>query len=131
MPETTGIGATFKWDSTPVTGIATINFPDDELEMIDVEEINPTDDYKKQIPGLFAGDDVTITLNWDPSNNSHLALRTAKNNKTKGTCVLTLKTGGTATFSGYVTKVSLSEIAADDVLQAEVSIAVVSKPQWS
>lgn len=131
MPETTGLGAKFKWNETEITNIATIVPPDDELEMADLNQLDPEDGFQKSIPTIFKGGEATVTVNWDPTDASHIALRTAKNSKTKGACTITFPGGRTCTFQGYVTHFPISEISASDVLQAEATIKVVSKPIWS
>jgi|LSQX01.1.fsa_nt_gb hypothetical protein len=142
--ERTGAGTRFQREDDLIPGefvdvaqVARIKPDDTELEMVDVDELSPADGFKKRIPGLFVGDDLTLTLNCVPEEETHEYLRQDKDDKLPRKYRIqfpydeTLYSGGDyREIVGQVTKYALQELAADEVLQVEVTIAIVEKPTY-
>lgn len=130
MAEATGIGTTFKWDGNVVAQVVTITPPGPTRETIDVEELAPTDDFKRKLVGLIDGGEMSLTINFEPTVGNHALLGALYAGVAKA-CEIGYKGGRKCSFNGLVTGFAPSEIAAGEVMQAEVTIAVTSKPVWS
>ena len=76
--ERTGLGTTFLRETaadssvfTAIAQVATITPPQLTRETVDVEELAPADDFKKKLVGLIDGGEFSVTLNFDPDEESH------------------------------------------------------------
>ena len=113
-----------------IAQVASIQPPQPEREVVEVEDLNPTDDVKKKLPGVIDVGEVTLTLNFDPDDTGHTALESdfwagaIKNYRIK------LPTGEGWTFSGFISGWAPQEITEGDVLQVEVTITVTAKPTF-
>ena len=130
MAEATGLGTTFSWAGTPVGNLVSIAPPGPTRDTVDVEELAPADDFKRKLVGLIDGGEMSLTINFTPTAGNH-ALLTALYNGESKQCVITYKSTRTCTFDGFVTGFVPQEIASGEVMQAEVTIAVTSKPVFA
>lgn len=130
MPEQTGLKTKFYLGANEIASIASITPPQPTRETVDVEELDPTDEIKRKLLGLIDGGDMSLTLNFDPENAGHAACEAALYSGALQTCKIKLKNGKGWTFSGYVIGFAPQEITTGDVMQAEVTIAVTSKPTY-
>jgi len=130
MAEATGLGTTFSWNSIPVANLVSINPPGPTRETVDVEELAPTDDFKRKLVGLIDGGESSLTINFEPTTSQHPLLTALYSGETKS-CEIKFKNGAKITFDGLITGFAPSEITAGDVMQAEITIAVTSKPTFS
>lgn len=132
MTERTGLKTTFSWAGTTIAQVASIGPPGPKRDTVEVEDLNPVNQIKKKLLGLIDVGECTLTLNFDKAATGHSTLEAALWSGTSGACVITLPdSGGTCSFSGYVTGFAPSDITADAVLQAEVTIMVTTKPTWA
>ena len=130
MAEATGLQTKFFLGSTRIGQLASITPPGPQRDTVEVEDLDPTDEFKKKLVGLIDGGDMSLTLNFNPEDTGHAALEAAFYAGTVQTCSIKLKSGKGWEFQGYVTQFAPQEITAGDVLQAEATIAVASKPTY-
>jgi hypothetical protein len=130
MSEATGLKTTFILGATTIAQIAGIGPPGATRDVIEVEDLNPTDEVKKKLLGLIDVGECTLTLNFDPANSGHQALEAALYSGALQTCKIKYPGGSGYTFSGYVTGFAPQEIAPSDIMQAEVTITVTTKPTY-
>ena len=131
MAESTGLKTKFILGTNTIGQVASITPPGPTRETVDVEDLNPTDEFKKKLIGLIDGGDMSFTINFNPEDTGHQACEAALYSGTEQTCKIKYSSGKGYTFKGYVTGFAPQEITAGDVMQAEVTIAVTSKPTYA
>src|SRR5690606_19190885 len=79
MAEITGLRTKFyrsedgtTWEE--IAQIASIQPPQPEREVAEVDELDPPGDVRKKLAGLIDAGEVVVTLNFDPANQGHLDL---------------------------------------------------------
>lgn len=113
-----------------VAQVASIQPPQLEREVVEVEDLNPPDDIKQKLGGVIDAGEVTLTLNFDGADAGHTALEgdfyagTAKNYRIK------LPSGKGWTFPAILTGWAPQEITEGDVIQVEVTLTVTGKPTF-
>ena len=130
MSEATGLKTIFILGSTTIAQVASITPPGPTRDTVEVDDLNPADEVKKKLLGLIDVGECALTLNFDPANAGHSALEAALYSGALQTCKIKYPTGSGYTFSGYVTGFAPQEITAGDVMQAEVTITVTTKPTY-
>lgn len=130
MAETTGLrtkfyrrgddGGTFE----EIAQIASIAPPQPERETVDVDELDPPGDVRKKLSGLIDAGAVTLTLNFDPENDGHLALHEDFLDGGARQYRIKLPNNFGWTFTGLVTAYQPQEITSGDVVQAQVTITL-------
>ena len=130
MAESTGLKTRFIMGTNTIGQVASISPPGPTRETVDVEDLNPADEFKKKLIGLIDGGDMSFTINFNPEDTGHQACEAALYSGVEQTCKIKYPSGKGYTFSGYVTGFAPQEITAGDVMQAEVTIAVTSKPTY-
>lgn len=130
MAESTGLKTQFILGANTIGQVASITPPGPTRETVDVEDLNPADEFKKKLIGLIDGGDMSFTINFNPEDTGHQACEAALYSGVEQTCKIKYPSGKGYTFSGYVTGFAPQEITAGDVMQAEVTIAVTSKPTY-
>jgi len=133
MSETLGAKTTFKWGTDTIANLASVNPPEQERNIVEVDDLNPTDEIKGKLAGLIDAGECTLTLNFDKTAGSkHLTMQTDFYNATVKTCTITLPDSkGTCSFSGFIKSFAPQEIGAEDVFQVQVGIEVTTKATWS
>jgi hypothetical protein len=130
VSELTGMKTIFILGATTIAQVANIGPPGATRDVIEVDDLNPTNEIKKKLPGLIDVGETTLTLNFDPANSGHQALEAALYSGELQSCKIKYPTGSGYTFSGYVTGFAPQEISSDGVMQAEVTITVTTKPTY-
>lgn len=130
MSEATGLKTTFILGTTPIGRVASITPPGPQRDVAEVEDLNPTDEIKKKLLGLIDLGEMSLTINFDPADSGHAGLEAALYSGALQTCKIKYPTRSGYTFSGYVTGFAPQEISAGDVMQAEVTITVTTKPTY-
>jgi hypothetical protein len=130
MAEATGLKTKFILGATEIAQVSGIAPPGPTRETVDVEDLNPTDEFKKKLLGLIDGGECSFTLNFDPENSTHQACEAALYSGAEQTCKIKYRSGKGYTFKGYVIGFAPQEITSGDVMQAEVTILVNSKPVY-
>lgn len=136
MPESLGLKTQFQREGATagtfetVAQVASIQPPQLERDVADVEDLDPVDEIKKKLPGLIDAGEVTLTLNFDPDDTGQTALETdfyagaTKNYRIK------LPSGQGWTFPAFISGWAPQEITAGDVIQVEVTLTVTGKPTF-
>lgn len=132
MAETTGLKTKFFRGSDPGTGIvyteiaqiASITPPQPEREIVEVEELDPPGEVRKKLVGLIDAGEVSVTLNFDPTNTGHLDLESDFQAGAAVSYRIKLPNGYGWTFDAICTAYQPQEISAGDVVQAEVTLAL-------
>lgn len=130
MAEATGLKTKFILGATEIAQVSGIAPPGPTRETADVEDLDPTDEFKKKLLGLIDGGECSFTLNFDPENSTHQACEAALYSGAEQTCKIKYRSGKGYTFKGYVIGFAPQEITSGDVMQAEITIAVTSKPVY-
>lgn len=144
MAEATGLGTKFQREKdSPAVGfddiasVVSITPPQLTRETVDVEELAPTDDMKRKLVGLIDGGDFTVTVNYDPEDATQKLLETDLANGVEVTYRIQFpyddalySGGGYCEINGIVTGFAPQEIASGEVMQAEITFAVTSKPDY-
>ena len=122
-----GHGATFVWGSTTVAEIKRIGGPGAEAEMIDVTNLDSTDNTKEFLPGLVDSGEVSFEGNFLDSATQEV-LRTAMYARTTATCVLNwpFTTTAICTFVGAVKSFGTS--LDSGAMAFSAAIKVLNKP---
>lgn len=136
MAETLGLKTVFQREgATPgtfetVAQVASIQPPQPEREAVEVEDLDPPDGIKKKLPGVIDVGEVTVTLNFDPSDTGHTALESdfyagaTKNYRIK------LPNGQGWTFPAFISGWAPQELTEGDVIQVEVTLTMTGKPTF-
>jgi len=135
MAETTGLRTKFyrsqdgtTWEE--IAQIASIQPPQPEREVAEVDELDPPGDVRKKLAGLIDAGEVVVTLNFDGSNTGHIALEQDFRDGTAKHYRIKLATGFGWTFQGIVTAYQPQEITSGDVVQAQVTITLTGVYQF-
>ncbi len=129
MSETAGLRSKFyrSEDGTQFTEIAqlaSIQPPQPEREVIEVDELDPPGDVRKKLVGLIDAGEVVVTLNFDPTNEGHLTLEQDFRDGAAKHYRIKLPNSFGWTFQGFVTAYQPQEISSGDVVQAQVTITL-------
>lgn len=130
MSETTGLKTIFKLGAVTIAQVAGIGPPGATRDVVEVDDLNPADEIKKKLLGLIDVGECALTLNFDPANNGHAAIEAALYSGALQSCAIKYPSGSGYSFSGYVTGFAPQEITPGDVMQAEVTITVTTKPTY-
>lgn len=134
MAEMIGYGTQFQRETvTPdvydtIAQVSNITPPQSEIDDVEIEELDPIEGYKRFLPGLIDGGEVSLTLNFDGKNTGHQNLLNDHQSRSIRKYKIVLPDNTTWAFSGYVKSFSSSEINAGEVIQAEVTIKISGKP---
>lgn len=134
MAELIGYGTKFEREgATPgvydlIAQVASITPPQSEADDVEIEELDPVNGYKRFLPGLLDGGEVSLTLNFDGKNTGHQALLEDHQSRTIKGYKIVLPDLTEWRFSGYVKSFAPQEISGGEIIQAEVTIKVVGKP---
>lgn len=137
MAEKLGLGTEFQREgATPgtfvtIAQVASITPPQLEADDVEIEDLDPVDGYKKYLPGLLDGGEVSLTLNFDGSTTGHMDLLSDFNSRTQKNYKIMLPDTSAWAFAGYVKGFAPQEITAGEVMQAEVTIKVTGKPTFT
>lgn len=129
MAETTGLKTKFYrsedgtvWEE--IAQVANITPPQPEREVAEVDELDPPGGIRKKLAGIIDPGEVSVTLNFDPENQGHLALEQDFRDGVARQYRIKLPNGYGWTFTGIVTSYAPQEISSDEVVQAEVTISL-------
>lgn len=114
--------------------VAAITPPALQRDTVEVDDLNPANDVKKKLVGLIDPGELTLTLNFVPGDDGVAALEQDLADALPCNYRIQFPLGedetapGYCTIGGLVTGFAIQEITAGDVIQAEVTIAAVTKP---
>lgn len=113
-----------------VASVASIQPPQYQRNMTEVDELDPADELIQRVHGLVDAGEISVTLNFDPDSTAQTALEedfwTAAVKKYQ----IKLPNGKGWTMSAIVSGWAPQEIAPEDVIQIEVTLTVKSKPTF-
>jgi hypothetical protein len=130
MGEITGIKTKFYREGATqgtfeeIAQVASITPPQPEREVVEVDELDPPGGVRKKLVGLIDAGEVSLTLNFDPTNTGHLDLEQDFRDGVAKQYRIKLPNGYGWTFSALCTAYQPQEISAGDVVQAEVTLAL-------
>jgi len=85
---------------------------------------------KEKKIGLMDEGQLTLSINWEPSDTGQQAARTARANRTKKSFRLTYTDGSTATFNGYVIGMSSSG-GVDNKVSGSITIEISGPVEYA
>lgn len=135
MAEILGLGTKFqRKDATDVfvdiAQVVSITPPEVKIDDVKVERLDG-DGVQKVLPGLIDVGEIKLKLNFDPADTAHTTLQNDAFARTIQQYKIVLPTGYSCTLTGFISNFGISEISADEVIQAEVTIKLTEKPVWS
>jgi len=100
---------------TIVAEITAINGPGLSLEFLDITHMQSDDEYREVLPSFKDAGEISLDLNFVPSDSTQQDLMTDFNNRTKRNFKIIFPDAGNTTwsFSGYVTGYSISGSVGD------------------
>jgi predicted secreted protein len=130
-------GSEFKRDSdgagtfTTIANVSDLSGPEREREAIEVTAHDSPDQYREFVKGLKDGGEVTVTLNYDPANNSHSALDADFEEDELRDYQVVILPGDddeyTWEFSAMITSLGDS-FPVDDRMERDVTVKISGKP---
>lgn len=133
-------GTQFKRDSdgagtyVTIANVSDLSGPSRSREAIEVTAHDSPDQYREFVKGLKDGGEVTITINYDPANNTHSALDADfEEDDLRDYQVVVLPGEAdehTWAFSGLITSIG-DEFPVDDRMEREVTFKISGKPTLS
>lgn len=124
-----------KGTGTPVAiaNITSIEGPGFTTEMLDVTAHDSGDGYRERVPSFLDVGEITLRLNWDPSDTSHVgtgSLHAAWVAKTADTYTITFPDSGDTTLSGSAYVSAISPAAPFDG-KLEASVTLTPTGEWT
>lgn len=130
-------GTQFLRDSTGagvfvvIANVSDLSGPSRSREAIEVTAHDSPDQYREFVKGLKDGGEVTLTVNYDPTETTHSALDADFEEKDLRTYQIIVLPGTadehTWEFSGLITDLSDS-FPIDDRMEREVTVKISGKP---
>lgn len=113
---------------TQVAEVTNITWPGYKRDAVDVTYQDSANQFREFIPGLMDAGEVTVEMNWVPSNSDPIiAALTAS---TVGQFKLTYNAGANVVFSAIVTSYQ-PQSPLGDKLSATATFKVTGKPTWA
>lgn len=128
-----GYNAVFERDDTGFSAIAevvSITPPQMSKDTPDATHLGSPDGYREFISGLRDAGEVSLELNYVPSDATQALLRTDFDADTSRSYRITFPDASTITFDGFVTALSPS-VPLDDKMALSVTLKVTGKPVFS
>jgi predicted secreted protein len=113
------VGCPFSFQN--ITEVSSINGPTGSAPIIDVTDLSSTG--KEKQPGLMDEGQVTLEINYIPTNAVHELLRAVRASRELHLFRITFVGGTTFTFSAYVVGFSVTN-AVDQVMKASVTLEI-------
>jgi predicted secreted protein len=125
------MGTVFTWNSATVAGVTDLSGPAVENELIEVTNFGSTGGYREYIAGPKDNGEISITINYDPTDSSHNATTGLVADANTGTSrAWSINWSGTGTSwsgNGIVTSFEPGG-SFEDALTAEVTIKPTGQP---
>lgn len=126
-------GTQLKYNGTTIAEITDIGIPELSRDMIEVTHHQSPAMWRERIKGLKDAGEVSITINYIPTNSTHNSaaglLGDLANDTTNGTYTLVFPDVAATTwsFAGAISKFS-GKAPIDDRLTADITIQVMGQP---
>ncbi len=130
MPAKRTIGTTITKGGVNIGSLTKISSPEKSVDSVEVTTLDVADGYKRFIPGMKDGGEVTVSGYFDSADAGQSALDTAFEAGSEDTYVITFPAtiGATFSFSAIITKYNAGEANLEDPLSFELTLKVVGKP---
>lgn len=126
LRDTTGAGT-----YAVIANVSDLSGPSRSREAIEVTAHDSPNQYREFVKGLKDGGEVTITLNYNPANNTHSALDADFEEDTLRSYQIIVLPGEadehTWTFSALITAIG-DEFPIDNRMEREVTFKISGKP---
>lgn len=124
------LGTTLTKGGVTIGSLTKIAPPEKSADSIEVTTLDVVDGYKKFMPGLKDGGEVSVSGFFDSADAGQLSLDTAFEAGTEDTYIITFPAtiGATFTFAAIVTKYTPGEVNTEDPLSFELTLKVCGKP---
>lgn len=124
------IGTTLTKGGVTIGSLTKIAPPEKSTDSIDVTTLDVVDGYKRFMPGLKDGGEVTVSGFFDSADAGQLALDTSFEAGSEDTYIITFPStiGATFTFAAIITKYTPGEVNTEDPLSFELTLKVSGKP---
>lgn len=124
------IGTTLTKGGVNIGSLTKITPPEKSADSIEVTTLDVIDGYKKFMPGLKDGGEVTVSGFFDSADAGQLSLDTAFEAGSEDTYIITFPAaiGATFTFAASITKYTPGEVNTEDPLSFELTLKVNGKP---
>ena len=101
-------GITISIAAADIPGVTALTGPGESVTMIDSTDL--ADTTMQRIAGLLDSGEVSLSLDWDPAQASHIALRTAKDSRAFAEFIIVWPDTGAEvfTFNAFVSAMSPS-----------------------
>lgn len=130
MGASTGLKTKFFRNEARIAYVAGITPPGMQREMVEIEELDPQDGIKQKKPGVIELGEFSVTLNFDPKDEGHTALQADLDDGIVQDYAIELPSGARHLIEARVVGFVPQAISAGAVIQAEVTLDVVSKPEY-
>lgn len=136
MAELLGVGSKFQRETgtpgtyTDIAQVVGITPPQAAVDVVEVEDLDPPEAVKKKLPGLIDAGEVTVTLNFDPSDTGHSTLESDFWERSTHKYRIVLPDDNGWTFEAFISDFSPSDVAAGEPVQAEVTFTLSGKPSF-
>lgn len=105
-----------------IAQVASIQPPQPEREVAEVDELDPPGDVRKKLAGIINAGEVSLTLNFDQTNAGHLVLEQDFRDGESHEYRIKLRTGFGWTFTALCTAYQAQEITSGDVVQVQATL---------
>lgn len=136
MSESTGLKTWFLRESDVpetyerIAAIANIQPPQPSRNMVDKEDLDPPDGIMQRVTGLIDAGEFSLTLNFDKEETGHADLEADFWAGTEHNYRIKLPSGDGWTIPAVVSGWAPQEIAAEEIIQVEVTFTVMGKPTF-
>lgn len=137
MPGQDAFGTQFKRDTTgggsfsTIANVSDLSGPEREREAIEVTSHDSPDQYREFVKGLKDGGEVSVTINFDPTNTTHQSLDADFEERDLRDYQIVILPGTadewTWEFTALITSISES-YPVDDRMEREVTVKISGKP---
>lgn len=130
MPGKRGLGTTISINGTNIGVLTSISGPEISADTIDITTLDVSGNTRTFIQGFIDPGEITVTGYYDNIDTGHTAVKSALDNATTDTYIITFPAaiGATWTFSGIVTKFKAGEATLEDPLTFEATIKISGVP---
>lgn len=128
MAAINAFGTLLKMGATEIAEVTNISAPSVSRDSIEYTSHSSAGGFREFMPGLKDGGEVSLDINWDPSNATHQSLYTQLNTGTANTAFsIVFPNAWEFNFNGHVTGFDATA-PIDDRLTASVTIKVSGQP---
>jgi len=130
LPANRTIGTTLSKGGVTIGSLTSISSPEKSTDAKEVTTLDVSDGYKRFLPGLKDGGEVTVKGYYDSADAGQAAIDAAFEAGIQDTYIITFPAaiGATFTFNGIITKYTPGEANLEDPMSFELTLKVSGKP---